>query len=152
MPTQLSRPSIQLLALLVGILLLTGFAYSVSALADDDHSTTSASGRLEVDGPVYRFAPTTCTITDSDFLAAGTGEIDGERFRVSASPDRVNLAIGSSTTTGRAGTDDLWLMSVDKVSWEIAERSIVATVTMRDERNTNAPNLDASLSVDCPAV
>jgi hypothetical protein len=107
---------------------------------------------LEIGGTVYRFAPTTCTITDSDFLTAGAGEIDGEDFWVTASPDWVNLAIGSTTGATRARAGDLWLMSVDKVSWAIAEQTIIATVTMRDERDTNSPTLDGSLSVECPAV
>lgn len=148
MQAQLSRPSIHVLGLFVSVVVLAGFAYSVSAFGQGSDAI-EASGQVEIDGTVYRFAPTTCTITDTDFLAAGEGEIDGEEFWVSASPDRINLAVGSSTGVQRVGTDDLWLMSVDKVSWEIVGRTIIASVEMRDERDTNAPSLDGNLSVDC---
>lgn len=150
MPTQLRKPSIQFVVLIVGIVLLTGFAFGISgtglASQPDEH------GRLDVAGVSYEFTPSTCTITEDDFLAAGSGDIGGEPFWVSASADRVNLAIGPETEEDRPQDDQLWLISVEDVHWRSADQSVTATAIMRDERDTNAESVRGTLSIECPVA
>jgi len=147
-PTQLRKPSIQFLVLMIGIVVLTGFAFGLSSagLASSDESE---SAQLDVDGVSYQFAPSTCSVSDTDFVAAGTGTIDGEPFWISASGDRVNLALGEETEAERPEDDKLWLISIDDVNWRNSDGAITATAVMRDERDTNAESVRGTLSVRC---
>ena len=151
MAAQLKKPSIQLAVMVVGMLLLAGFAFGISD-ADANQNLERQTGRLDVDGVVYRFAPTTCTITDTDFLAAGKGRIDGEPFWVSASANGMDLTVGPESEAERPADDDLWLISVDEVRWESTTGSVTASAVMRDERDTNARSFRGALSVSCAAT
>lgn len=153
MPTQLRKPSIQFGVLVVGVLALTGFAFVLSSAGlTDPEPEAEETASLIVDGIIYRFAPTTCTVTDTDFLAAGPGTIDGETFWVSASADRVNLAVGPDNEAERPDPDQLWLTSVQEVRWQAVDDSITASAILGDERLTDSPRLGSQLSVDCPSA
>lgn len=131
--------------------MLTGFAFVLSSAGltgADVEPVESAS--LVVDGVTYRFAPTTCTVTDSDFLAAGSGMINGETFWISASADRVNLAIGPETEVERPEDDQVWLVSVQEVRWQATNQDITASALLGDERVTDSPQVRSELSVSCP--
>lgn len=147
MPTQLKKPSIQFLVLIVGIVVLTGFAFGISSTGLASRS--EESGRLDVDGVSYSFKPSTCTIADDDFLAAGSGSIGGEPFWVSASADRIDLAIGPQSEEDRPQDDQLWLMSVEEVRWRAVDDAVTATAVMRDERDTNSLRVRGTLSLEC---
>ncbi len=151
MPTQLRKPSIQFLVLAVGILVLTGFAFGLSSagLASSEPEQTA---ELDISGVSYVFAPSTCSVSETDFIAAGTGVVDGEPFWVSASGDRMNLALGEETEAERPEDDKLWLISVDDVRWRNSDGSITATAIMRDERDTNSKMVRGTLSVQCSAA
>lgn len=147
---QLKKPSIQLLVLILGIVLLTGFAFSISS-SGLISGNTEVTGRLEVDGETYAFAPSTCTITDTDFVASGPGRVDGEPFWVSASAGRVNLVVGEEAEIEVPHNEDqVWLTSVTEVSWETEGQVLTGTAVMRDERDTTARNYRAALSIECP--
>lgn len=150
-PTQLRKPSIQFLVLVVGIIVLTGFAFGLSTagLASSESEQTAA---LDVDGVRYSFAPSTCSVSESDFIAAGTGTVDGEPFWVSASGDRLNLALGEDDEAERPEDDKLWLVSVEDVRWRNTDGSITASAIMRDERDTNSEIVVGTLSVECPVA
>lgn len=151
MPTQLNRPSAQLVALIVGLALLVGSAFGL-ARSGSGVDELDETGRLDVAGVVYRFAPTTCTITDTDFLAAGPGRIDGEPFWISASADRVDLAVGPESDADIPDRNQVWLISVQEVRWKAADDHVDATAVLRDERDTGSPRVLGALSVDCPSA
>ncbi len=151
MATQLKKPSIQLLVLFVGIVLLTGFAFGISSSGLTSEAPEETS-QLDVNGVTYRFAATTCTITEDDFLAAGPGQVDGEPFWISASADQVNLTLGEDTEVDRPDDSQLWLISVNEVSWESVDQEVTASAVMRDERDTNSSHFRGSLSIDCSAA
>lgn len=147
MPTQLRSPSIQFLVLFVGLALFAaafvGLSNTGAASVDEE------TARLEVAGTTYLFTPSTCTITETDFLASGSGDIGGEPFWVSASGDRFDLAVGPNNEEERPAEDQLWLISVDDVRWSAADQTITASAIMRDERDTTAESLRGTLSVEC---
>lgn len=151
-PIELRKPSIQLLVLAAGIVLLTGFAFGLSGGGLSADADTPMTAQLEIDGVSYTFAPTTCTITDTDFVAAGSGDLNGEPFWVSASGDGVNLSVGSESEVERPAEDQLWLVSVNKVRWQAEDDSITASAWLRDERDTNARAVSGRLSVECPVA
>jgi hypothetical protein len=150
-PTELRKPSIQFLVLIVGIVVLTGFAFGISSagLASSDSPQTA---ELDVAGVRYVFAPSTCSVSDTDFIAAGTGNINGESFWISASGASVNLALGEDDEAERPEDDKLWLVSVEDVSWRNSDGAITATALMRDERDTNAETVRGNLSIRCAAA
>lgn len=152
MAAQLKNPSIQLVVLVLAVLLLSGFAIGISAANAGPADARPETGQFDVDGVAYRFAPTTCTITDNDFLAAGPGEVDGEPFWISASADRVDLTVGQDSGLQRPADDQLWLISVAEVSWEVDDDFVTASAVVRDERDPNSPSYRGSLSFSCPAV
>ncbi len=140
----------QLFVLAFGILLLTGFVFAISSsgLSSERAEVTS---HLSVDGVTYNFAPSTCTITDTDFVASGPGEHDGEPFWVSASADRVNLVVGEDAGVEVPSDDsNVWLTSVAEVAWTADGQTLDGTAVMRDERDTTARNYRGVLSIECP--
>lgn len=152
MAAQLKNPSIQLVVLILAVLMLSGFAISMSGANAGPEDGRPQTGRFDVDGVAYRFAPTTCTITDNDFLAAGPGEVDGDPFWISASADRIDLTVGQDSGLERPADDQLWLISVGEVSWQAADDSVTGSAVMRDERDPKSRSYSASLSFSCPAV
>jgi len=151
LPTQLRKPSIQFAVLIAGIVALTGFGFVLSSAGLTGADTEpEESASLIVDGIIYRFAPTTCTVTDTDFLAAGSGVIDGETFWISASADRFNLAVGPDSEAERPEDDQTWLVSVQEVLWRAEDQTITASAILGDERLTDSPQVQSELSVSCP--
>ncbi len=109
------------------------------------------AAEFEVDGVAYRFTPSTCTITDSGFVTAGSGRLDGEEFWVAISPDGAELALGTSDEMTRSDDEsDLWLVAIDQVTWEAVDANTVeADVMMGDARAVQAPELPGHASVTC---
>lgn len=151
MLTQPERTSTRLAAVLAAVaaLVLVGILVSASG---DDRAEPSAS--LEIDGTTYRFAPSTCTVTDSDFLAAGPGRIDGQDYWVSISSSGAELAFGTSDEMTRSDDeDDLWLRSIGEIAWDpIDDATVEADVTMGDARVAQSPQLLGHFVFSCPAV
>lgn len=150
-PLQLRKPTTQFAMAIVALLMLAASVVGFESLRSSA-SAESGHGQLTVGGTTYAFSPSTCTIADSDFLVAGHGEVDGEPFWLSASGLRVNLAVGQESETERPEDDDLWLVSVDEISWRSDETHIDASATMRDERDALAGSHRGSLSVECPSA
>lgn len=151
MATHLRKTYVQALVLVAGIVLLTGFAFGISGAGLTSESPAVTS-HLDVNGVMYRFAPTTCTITDSDFLAAGSGTVDGEPFWISASADRVNLTLGEAIEVDRPADNELWMISIAEIAWEADDQTVAASAVMRDERDPNSRSYRGSLAIDCSAV
>ncbi|MEM9563081.1 MAG: hypothetical protein AAGA93_10705 [Actinomycetota bacterium] len=109
------------------------------------------SAEFEVDGVAYRFTPSTCTITDSGFVTAGSGELDGEDFWIAISPDGAELALGTDDEMTRSEDEnDLWLVAVDQVTWDAVDANTVeADVVMGDARAVQAPEMLGHASVTC---
>ncbi|MEM7272743.1 MAG: hypothetical protein AAF547_06670 [Actinomycetota bacterium] len=152
MPTQLKKPSIQLGVLLAGIVVLVGFAFGLSSAGLTGDADAAASATLDVDGVAYRFTPSTCTITEDDFLAAGSGTVDGESFWLAVSSDGINLAVGPETESELPADDQLWLVSVEEIRWLASDGTVTASVGLRDERDLEAERLQSRLSLTCPTV
>lgn len=151
MLTQSPRTPSRLIGLALAALVTTGVIGF--AVRNSMGSATVDSGELEIDGTAYLFTPSTCTITDGGFLTAGSGEVDGEEFWISISPDGAELALGTSDEMSRSDDDnDLWLTSVGEVSWEpVDETTVEADVTMGNARVAESPMLQGHAVVTCDA-
>lgn len=136
----------------LGVIGLMAVAYGLVGPRLASDPPTAETGRLDVDGVTYTFVPTTCTITESDFVAAGSGRIDDQAFWVSASRDGVDLAIGPESQVDQPDENQVWLSSVQAVEWEASDGSITATALMADERQANSRHFRGSLSVECSAA
>lgn len=150
MSLAVQRPTFRLLLLAATLALATTFTYSFSSAATG--SSPQPTGLLEVDDVAYRFAPTTCAVADNDFVSSGSGELDGDSFWVSASSDRVSLAVGADHRIEEPTSNQLWLTSVERIDWQNNGGSIVGSVTLRDERNPDATSVVGRLSVSCPTL
>lgn len=150
MLTQPDRTSSRLVAVVVALAVLAVIGFAVRNSMTE---VTTATAELEVDGEAYRFSPSTCTITDSGFLTAGAGQIDGEDFWVSISTDGAELALGTADEMARSDDDrDLWLMSAGEVAWRsIDATTIEADVMMSDARAAEGPQLRGHATVSCAA-
>ncbi len=148
MLTQTDRTPSRLVAAVVvlAVVAVVGFAVRNSM-----GGATSSSGELEVGGIAYEFTPTTCTITDSGFLTAGAGQIDGEDFWVSISADSAELALGTADEMARSDDDeDLWLMSVGEVGWASTDDNTVEVdLVMGDARAADRPQLRGRATINC---
>ncbi len=116
----------------------------------DEAASVDGASVLEVGESRYEFVPSVCTFTDTDFVAAGRGTIDGEPFWVSASSRSVSLSVGSESELQRPSADDLWLTSVGELQWDRSSGSLQAQTLMRDGRDDGAAETPAELSVHCP--
>jgi hypothetical protein len=149
MPSAFRRFPLSLAILAFGFVVFavaTGFTGSQSAAHPE-----GAYGLLAVDGTVYRFTPSTCAISERDFVTAGAGEFAGEPFWFTSSPDRLSLSFGSATPGDRPSEDDLWLTNVDTVDWTLPSADRVeASTEVRDQRNTSSTAVTASVTVACP--
>ena len=138
-----------LLASVVAVVAVLGLG-----LADNRFETTpeliDGSGTLTVDGIVYEFTPTTCVISDEDFVAAGTGFDDGERFWVSASSVGLDLAVGTESEIEEPAEDQLWLISEDEViDWSAQDETVIAEANMTDQRSPQSTTVHGSLELHC---
>lgn len=151
MPTQLKKPSIQFAVLVTGIVVLIGFAFGISSAGLTSGGVAGATAELEVDGQTYQFSPSTCTVTDADFLAAGPGAIEGDSFWVTASSDGIDLAVGVETEA-EAAADNQRLISVDEIRWSESDGVIAATTRLQDPQQPDAPTLAGRLSLTCTST
>ena len=146
MLTQSHRSSTRLMALVAGLVIVALVGAGVRSAFDED--VPAGHAVLELGGAVYRFEATTCTITDADFLAAGSGEVDGDDFWVSVSSDGAELALGSS---GPPIADDelVRLTSVGAIQWRHVDGAVEAELPMRDNRDARSAALDGRLTMSC---
>jgi hypothetical protein len=135
--------------LVTTLVLASMFTYSFGAAVAG--TADEASALLEIDDTTYRFSPTTCAVADNDFVASGTGTLNGDSFWVSASSDRVSLALGAEHRIEEPEPDQLWLTSVDHIRWHNTDGDVVGSVTLRDERNPESDDFVGRLSISCPA-
>lgn len=141
-----ARTSTRALTLVASLALAAGLGLALQIATSDQPVEGTAT--FEIVGIVYEFAPTTCTITDSGFLTAGAGTIDGEDFWASASPYGAGLTLGTSEPPGQSDDERVWIRSTDEVSWSRAGNSVEADVMMQDERRLDA-QVTGHLSVTC---
>lgn len=121
-------------------------------LSVDQAASVDGASVLIVGDSRYEFAPSVCTVTSTDFVAAGRGTIDGEPFWVSASSRSVRLSIGTDSELQRPSADQLWLTSVGELGWDRTSGLLQVRTLMRDGRNDDAAELPAQLSVSCPTA
>lgn len=120
-------------------------------LSVDEAASVDGTAVLEVAETRYEFAPSVCTFTSTDFVAAGRGTVDGEEFWVSATSRSVRLSVGTDSELQRPAADQLWLTSVGELDWDGASGSLMVETRMRDGRNDNAAEIPARLSISCPS-
>ncbi len=135
--------------LLVLALLVAASAWIVSLATASSPEPVPGAGTLTVGDHVYYFRPTSCVISDEDFAAAGTGIDDGQRFWVSASSIGLDLAVGTSSEIEQPADDQLWLVSDDRVDWEIHDDTVSATASMADRRVADATPVLGALELHC---
>ena len=107
------------------------------------------SGSLEVNGIQYEFTPTECTVTETDFVTAGTGSVDGESFWISASGRSVSLTVGTDAEGQRPSNDQVWMTSVGGLDWIVEGDSLQIDTIMEDGRIEPSPRYQANLEVTC---
>ncbi|MEM8923797.1 MAG: hypothetical protein AAGD35_09855 [Actinomycetota bacterium] len=107
------------------------------------------SGTLVADDVTYEFAPTTCFISADEFVAAGTGQIDGDRFWVSASSENLDLSVGTESALDQPADDQLWLISTGTVDWTAAGDTVVARADMADRRLAESEAVLGELQLRC---
>ena len=138
--TKTATVSTALLAIaLVVILVSTGRA-----------SSADPTGIFEVGDSRYEFVPSACTTTDTDFVAAGSGTINGEPFWISATSRSMTLTVGTESEVERPDKDQVWLTSLGPVTWTAIDDGIEVEATMVDSRNEESPRHYGVLLVSCP--
>lgn len=129
---------------------LLAIALVVILASTDRASSANATGIFEVEDARYEFVPTACTATETDFVAAGSGTIDGEPFWIAATSRSMTLTVGTESEVERPDSDQVWLTSLGPVTWAAASDSIEVAATMVDSRNEASPRHYGSLLVSCP--
>ena len=119
--------------------------------AETDAAVSSGSGILTVDGLSYPFTPTTCFISEEDFVAAGPGFVDTDQFWVSASSVSLDLAVGTEGELDQPTDDQVWLISNANVDWHATGRTVVAEAPMSDRRSPDSPTVVGTLELRCDA-
>ena len=115
----------------------------------DEPQTVAGSGSLIVDGVTYDFTPTTCLISDEDFVAAGTGFDGPDRFWVSASSVGLDLSVGTENEVDEPAVDQLWLISEEVTDWQASGQTVTARAPMVDRRSPQSTTLVGSLHLRC---
>ena len=119
-------------------------------LSVDEAASIDGASVLEIGDTRYEFAPSVCTLTSTDFVAAGRGMIEGEAFWVSASSRSIRLSVGTESELQRPAAHQLWLISVGELAWDRHDGTLQVQTLMRDGRNDKAAESQARLSVSCP--
>ena len=144
-----SRPLLKSLivaaAFLIGIL---GIG-ALSDFVDADSTTANSSGTLTVAGETYSFTPTTCFVSEEDFVAAGPGYQGTTRYWVSASGVSLDLAFGTENEVDQPADSQVWLVSDELIDWDATNGGVVAKATMTDRRDPDSPTFLGTLSVRC---
>lgn len=143
----LSRSTISAVATVTIATLVVG---SFLWFSVDEAASVDGVSVLEVGDTRFEFAPSVCTFTATDFVAAGRGTVDGEPFWVSASSRSIRLSVGTDSELQRPAADQLWLTSVGELAWDRRSDSLQVQTLMRDGRNDAAAKTPARLSVSCP--
>ncbi|MCP4225493.1 MAG: hypothetical protein GY773_19330 [Actinomycetia bacterium] len=107
------------------------------------------SGTLVVDDTTYTFTPTTCFISEEDFVAAGKGVLDTQQFWVTASGVGLDLAVGTENEIDQPADDQLWLVADDTIDWHATGQTIVAQAEMSDRRTPEVEPVVGSLELHC---
>lgn len=115
----------------------------------DEAASVDGASVLEIGDSRYEFLPSVCTFTDTDFVAAGRGSVDGEVFWVSASSRSVRLSVGTNSQFQRPADDHVWMTSVGELNWQRNSESLQVQTLMRDGRNDDAVQIPSTLSVSC---
>ncbi len=153
MLTQTERSSTRLLvlALAFAVVGMIGLALQ-STSADPDRASSSASAVFTIDGTTYDFTPTSCTVTATDFLAAGPGQLDGEDFWISVSPEAAEVALGTADERTRSDdADDAWYRNNGIVDWSVKGDTVEATLALRNERMPDSGTLRGHFTATCPS-
>lgn len=149
MLAQSERSSTRIAALMIAFVMIGMVGLAVRSTSAASSSAESAAA-LTVGGVTYEFVPSACTITSTDFLAAGSGQIDGVNFWISMSPEAAEIALGTDDESVRSDDDaDLWLRNDGAVEWTADGDSIAAELTMRDERMTEDRTSRARFVATC---
>ena len=118
-------------------------------LSADEAASVDGASVLEVGGTRYEFVPSVCTFTSTDFVAAGSGRVDGEAFWVAVSSRSIRLSVGTDSELQRPSDDQVWMTSVGELEWDRDSDSLEVQTSMRDGRHDAATALPARLSVAC---
>ncbi len=149
MLTKTDRSSTPIVALVVALVILAIIGLAIRSNGPES-ATSSGSAALTIGGTTYQFTTTACTVTATDFLAAGSGRIDGEDFWISVSPEVAELALGTADESTRSDDgDDLWLMSVGPLEWSATDGEVEAVLSMGNERTPDAPPVRGRFRAVC---
>jgi len=149
--TQTERSSTRLLVLAFAFVVVGMIGLAVrSTSAESGQASSSASAAFTVDGITYDFAPTSCTVTETDFLAAGPGQLDGEDFWISVSPEAAEVALGTADERTRSDdVDDAWYRNNGIIDWTVEGDTVEATLALRNERMPDSGTLRGHFSATC---
>ena len=145
----LSRPLLRVAVLVVGVLAALAGVRLVANLVGAEAEVTRGAGTLTVGGITYAFTPTTCFISDADFVAAGPGSDGSDRYWVSASSVSLDLTVGTENEIDEPDDDQLWLVSDDSVEWRATGQTVVASASMNDRRSPGTTAVVGSLELTC---
>mgnify|MGYP001812359590 CR=1 FL=1 len=149
MLTQTERPSTRILAIACAFAVIGMIGLALRSTSSRPPATTG-SAMLEVAGIAYEFDTSTCGVTETDFLAAVSGQVDGQDFWISVSPEAAELAIGTADERARSDDGgDLWLMGAGEVTWTAADQTVTAELTMRNQRIADASVLPGRFTATC---
>jgi len=142
----LSRSSISVLAAMFTVFVaLAGVVW----LSTVDAGSASANSHLMVGSTRYDFGSSVCTLTETDFVAAGRGTTDGQPFWVSASSRGISLTVGPDSEVARPADDQLWLTSTGGIAWSQSDGVLQVTAAVVDGRQDNSDRRSATLFVNC---
>lgn len=133
----------------LALVALFGVARIVMDRVDPNPALAGGSGVLMVGDDTYSFTPTTCFISDGDFVAAGTGIHSSQQFWVSASSGNLQLTFGTKTELDQPADDQLWLVANDGITWWPSGQTVTAKASMTDRRLLEPVAVDSSLTVSC---
>ncbi len=111
-------------------------------------ASVGGSGTVSIGSDSYSFEASTCTVSDSAFVVAGPGVIDGVPFWLSASSRTITLAAGVESELERPASEGLWLASEGAISWTLDDSRLTAETVMLDVREPQRA-IPASLAVSC---
>ena len=137
------------------VIACVGFVATVSVIqfvadrVEADASFVEGSGTLVIGDHTYAFTPTTCFISDEDFVAAGTGVFEAQQFWVTASAIGLDLTVGTENEIDQPADDQLWLVADDMVQWHATGQTIMARAEMTDRRTPEAQPVVGSLKLNC---
>lgn len=109
----------------------------------------AGQGLVTVADSVYNFELTTCTAANSDFVAAGYGIVDGERYWLNASGAGVDITAGTESEIEPPVAGHLWLSSNSPPEWTVTNGVVDAEVAVTDRRSPGSTTSLAVLRLNC---